>query len=101
MTSDASIPGATSATRSPFGSAAGRRSVSCSARSRPGRRATSLLESRREALDRVVELLLKRETIDGEDLMAVLGTTPVVPAPGDRPVVVAPQPVGHRTSDDG
>jgi cell division protease FtsH len=64
-------------------------------------RATSLLESRRDALDRVVELLLERETIDGEDLMAVLGSTPIAPAPGERPVVVAPEVVAHRTSDEG
>jgi cell division protease FtsH len=36
-------------------------------------RATELLESRRDALDTVVGLLLERETIDGEDVEASLG----------------------------
>jgi cell division protease FtsH len=36
-------------------------------------RATELLESRRDALDDVVALLLERETIDGEDVEAAVG----------------------------
>jgi cell division protease FtsH len=35
-------------------------------------RAGSLLESRREALEKVVALLLERETIDGEDVLAAV-----------------------------
>jgi cell division protease FtsH len=48
-------------------------------------RAAELLRSRRTALDEVVGLLLERETIDGEDVMAIVGgtasrpTTVVVP----------------------
>ncbi len=36
-------------------------------------RATKLLGEHREVLDRVVELLLERETIDGSDLAAIVG----------------------------
>jgi cell division protease FtsH len=39
-------------------------------------RATALLESRRDALDKVVAQLLERETIDGEDVEAALGKEP-------------------------
>jgi cell division protease FtsH len=38
-------------------------------------RATSLLESHRDGLDKVVALLLERETIDGDDVVAAVGTT--------------------------
>jgi cell division protease FtsH len=43
-------------------------------------RATSLLESHRAGLDRVVALLLERETIDGGDVVAAVSTT-VGPTP--------------------
>jgi cell division protease FtsH len=36
-------------------------------------RAGALLESRREALEQVVALLLERETVDGEDVERILG----------------------------
>ena len=36
-------------------------------------RAGALLESRRDALEEVVALLLERETIDGEDVERTLG----------------------------
>ena len=36
-------------------------------------RAGALLESRRDALEEVVALLLERETIDGEDVEGILG----------------------------
>jgi ATP-dependent Zn protease len=36
-------------------------------------RAGALLESRRDALEEVVALLLERETIDGEDVERALG----------------------------
>jgi cell division protease FtsH len=36
-------------------------------------RAATLLESHQDALDKVVKLLLERETIDGEDVVATLG----------------------------
>jgi cell division protease FtsH len=36
-------------------------------------RATTLLRSHREALDRVVSLLVERETIDGSDVLAAVG----------------------------
>jgi len=51
-------------------------------------RAGALLESRRDALEEVVALLLERETIDGEDVEAVLGN---VRAP-DVTVVVDTEP---------
>ena len=50
-------------------------------------RATTLLSTHREALDRVVAMLLERETIDGGDVMAALG---------DRPVVITPEPAAPR-----
>jgi cell division protease FtsH len=40
------------------------------------RRATTLLESHRDALDRLTELLLERETLDGTDLDQILGRIP-------------------------
>src|SRR5207245_4964381 len=39
-------------------------------------RATALIEEHRDALDRVVALLLERETIDGSDVMAAAGVSP-------------------------
>jgi cell division protease FtsH len=39
-------------------------------------RATALLSGHREALDRVMTLLLERETIDGSDVMAAAGKGP-------------------------
>jgi len=64
-------------------------------------RATKLLESNREPLDKVVDLLLERETIDGEDVMAAVGRAPKDETrPAGEPVVVAPEVVSHRTSDD-
>ena len=64
-------------------------------------RATKLLESHRDALDSVVDLLLERETIDGEDVMAALGKPRTREAkPGEEPVVLAPDAVAHRTSED-
>jgi cell division protease FtsH len=46
-------------------------------------RATGLIREHREVLDRVVERLLERETVDGDEVYAILG----------RPV---PQPAEHR-----
>jgi cell division protease FtsH len=55
-------------------------------------RAAELLRSRRTALDEVVGLLLERETIDGEDLMAIVGGT------ASRPkTVVIPEEASSRT----
>jgi cell division protease FtsH len=57
--------------------------------------ATRLLENHREALDRVVGLLLERETIDGADLAAVVG----VPARHDGPLRIwAPRAVAMVAS---
>jgi cell division protease FtsH len=42
--------------------------------------ATTLLRGHRETLDRVIGLLLERETIDGSDLAAIVGA----PGPADR-----------------
>ncbi len=50
-------------------------------------RATAILADHREALDRLVQLLLDRETVDGTDIDAVLGRLPG-----------AQQPVGAATS---
>jgi cell division protease FtsH len=55
-------------------------------------RAAELLRSRRTALDEVVDLLLERETIDGEDVMAIVGGT------ASRPkTVVVPEEAPSRT----
>jgi cell division protease FtsH len=55
-------------------------------------RAAELLRSRRTALDEVVGLLLERETIDGEDIMAIVGGT------ASRPkTVVVPEEAPSRT----
>jgi cell division protease FtsH len=55
-------------------------------------RAAELLRSRRPALDEVVDLLLERETIDGDDLMAIVGGT------ASRPrTVVVPEEASSRT----
>ena len=52
------------------------------------RRARQILEEHREALDRLVALLLEKETVDGDDVYAIAGRTP----PSDRPAqTVAPQ----------
>jgi cell division protease FtsH len=57
------------------------------------RRATDLLLHRRAALDRVVALLLERETIDGSEVMAAVAEEPQ----GDR---AAPEvPSGVRAQD--
>jgi cell division protease FtsH len=50
--------------------------------------ATSLLRGHRETLDRVIGLLLERETIDGFDLAAIVGA---VPGPADLEPAGAPQ----------
>jgi cell division protease FtsH len=64
-------------------------------------RATSLLRTRRDALDKVVEMLLERETIDGDDVMAAVGKGPSGPArAGEEPIVVAPEVVAHRSADE-
>ena len=48
-------------------------------------RATELLTQHRDALDRLTELLLERETVDGTDVDEVLGRVPRQPRP-DAPV---------------
>ena len=40
------------------------------------RRATAMLADHRDALDRLIELLLERETVDGTDVDEVLGRIP-------------------------
>ena len=51
-------------------------------------RASALLASHREGLERVVDLLVERETIDGSDVLAAIG------APGrDEPIVIEGDPV--------
>jgi cell division protease FtsH len=63
-------------------------------------RATELLTSRRDALDKVVGMLLERETIDGEDVLAAVGKDPEQARPGEEPIVLAPEVVSHRTTDE-
>jgi cell division protease FtsH len=53
-------------------------------------RATSLLESHRASLDEVVALLLERETIDGEDVVAAVRRTAAPETPSRVEVVVSP-----------
>ena len=48
--------------------------------------ATKLLRGHRQTLDRVIGLLLERETIDGSDLAAIVGA----PGPADREPAGAP-----------
>ena len=48
------------------------------------RRAAALLRAHRDALQRVVDLLLERETIDGDDVVAAVGAT----AGAETPVVI-------------
>jgi len=47
--------------------------------------ATTLLRGHRETLDRVIDLLLERETIDGADLAAIVGTSGQAGDPRDPP----------------
>jgi cell division protease FtsH len=57
--------------------------------------ATGLLRGHRDTLDRVVSLLLERETIDGADLAAIVGSAPG-PA-GHHPAPLAPTLNGPRS----
>ncbi|HEY6786031.1 MAG TPA: ATP-dependent zinc metalloprotease FtsH [Trebonia sp.] len=62
--------------------------------------ATSLLRGHRETLDRVIGLLLERETIDGSDLAAIVGATGTADhEPVGVPLALAMTaiPVGRRT----
>jgi cell division protease FtsH len=73
-------------------------------------RATSMLSDHRDALDRLTDLLLERETVDGTDVDEVLGRIPgqrqpigatghtTTAAPGLGPT---PQPEGHATAAPG
>jgi cell division protease FtsH len=59
-------------------------------------RATELLSTHRAALDRLVDLLLEKETVDGAEVYAIVGR-PQPNAPGR---VEAPIAVGGRASSD-
>jgi cell division protease FtsH len=60
-------------------------------------RARDILERHRDALDRLVTLLLEKETIDGDAVYAIAGR----PAPTDRPAqAVAPQRAAARSQPD-
>jgi cell division protease FtsH len=59
-------------------------------------RATELLSTHRAALDRLVDLLLEKETVDGAEVYAIVGR-PQPNAPGG---VEAPIAVGSRASAD-
>jgi cell division protease FtsH len=56
-------------------------------------RATALLSDHRDALDRLTDLLLERETVDGTDVDEVLGRIP-----GQRQPIGA---TGHTATTDG
>jgi cell division protease FtsH len=64
-------------------------------------RAIALLTSRRDALDKVVGMLLEKETIDGDDVLAAVGRVPDPARAGEEPIVVAPEVVSHRTAEEG
>jgi cell division protease FtsH len=50
-------------------------------------RAASLLESHRDALEKVMASLLERETIDGDDVLAALGSAVQrLPEASDEPI---------------
>ena len=81
--------GRAATTRSPAVPTPRRRSVpstrkwpGCSGRLRA--RATTLLRENLETLDRVIDLLLERETIDGSDLAAIVGV-PLALAMNEKP----------------
>jgi cell division protease FtsH len=57
-------------------------------------RATELLSTHRAALDRVVELLLEKETVDGEEVYAIVGRD----QPGGVGRVEAPAAVGRAAA---
>jgi cell division protease FtsH len=59
--------------------------------------ATTLLRGHRETLDRVIGLLLERETIDGSDLAAIVGA----PGPDAREPVRAPLALAMTASPAG
>ncbi len=63
-------------------------------------RATKILEGQRPGLERVVHLLVERETIDGAEVMAAVGVQAAAPRPGHEPMVVAPDMVALRSSDE-
>ena len=56
-------------------------------------RATAMLSEHRDALDRLTDLLLERETVDGTDVDEVLGRIP-----GQRQPIGA---TGHAVATDG
>ena len=60
-------------------------------------RATQLLMVQRTTLDRLVELLLEKETVDGSEVYAIAGRAQPS-APG---VVEAPVAVSRAVADDG
>jgi cell division protease FtsH len=59
-------------------------------------RATELLSTHRAALDRLVDLLLEKETVDGDEVYAIVG----LPKPSAPGRVEAPIAVGGRASAD-
>jgi cell division protease FtsH len=66
-------------------------------------RALSLLTERRDALDRLIDVLLERETIDGTDVDAALRPSAPHPRPprnGGPVLTLAPRPSGHD-ADNG
>ncbi|HSS09123.1 MAG TPA: AAA family ATPase, partial [Acidimicrobiales bacterium] len=58
-------------------------------------RATDVLSTQRDALDRLTDLLLEKETVDGKEVYAIAGRR----QPSDRRVVEAPAAVSRATTD--
>src|SRR5579863_2569096 len=58
--------------------------------------ATTLLRGHRQILDRVIDLLLERETIDGSDLAAIVGA----PEPADHEPAGAPLALTMKLHED-
>src|ERR671937_774593 len=61
------------------------------------RRATEILEERREVLDRLSKLLMAREVIEGVDLAAYVGGTTPIPEPEDYARNGSPEPTDQIT----
>jgi cell division protease FtsH len=60
-------------------------------------RARSVLASHRDVLDRLVQMLLEKETVDGSEVYALAGR----PRPQGTGVVEAPGGMGRRAAADG
>jgi cell division protease FtsH len=64
-------------------------------------RATGLIENHREDLDRLVDLLLEQETVDGEEVYALLGRTPPTAEDAQGAQAVLHGALSEPSGDDG